>query len=45
MMREQETPWYLHALIAVGAWLAAIFFIVFTGALFGSLIFNKTGAG
>src|SRR5687767_11490694 len=41
---ESETPWYLHALIAVGAWLAAIFFIGFAGAIFAGFIFESKGA-
>ncbi len=40
---KHETPWYLHALIAVGAWLAAAFFLGFAGAIFGGLIFDKDG--
>jgi hypothetical protein len=31
----KHTPWYIHALIGVGAWLASLFFFAFAGALFG----------
>ena len=40
---EPEQPWYLHALVGVGAWLAAIFFVCFVGAIFGGFIFETKG--
>lgn len=38
---EEALPWYLHAVIAVGAWLAAGFFIAFFFALLGRQLMSS----
>lgn len=40
---DDAMPWYLHALLAVGAWFAAAFFIGFFGALIGDKLWRNGG--
>jgi hypothetical protein len=36
-------PWYLHGIVAIGAWLAAIFLTAFCLAAFGELLWKSSG--
>lgn len=40
-----STPWYLKLLVAIGAWLASLFFLGFVGSLIALTLHTRTATG